>query len=676
MKVLHHIQPRFIIAITVAITVLMALSAFIELRQSRQELYHVMEEEALSLIEAIGRSSHTTILATDQIEGQLAERLLNNAYFIARLDSLGVLTDEQLETFAAANDVYRINVFDRKGRRILTSYTPHSEHARLEAKHSPIEYIKPILEGTTDRLVIGMKEARYTDEFRFAVAVRRTARGGGAIVLNLNAADLLGFRKKVGIGRLMQDLGDNSGVEYVALQDSEGIIAASRRVQELSSFHEDPVLPMLSSHDSSVARTIQFEGREVFEVLRPLKVNDALLGVLRVGLSMDEIHATENRMTRRMAIMSLILVAVGALVLTAIVINQNYRLARQKLAAVQTFTGSVLEHMQDAVVTVSADGRVDLFNKRAQELFGVSDDAVIGKPLLELNNGAAACLGQLFAATSTETEQKIVCGNGSEKTVAISFSTAYGKGGKEESRTAVIRDLTEARRLQQEIERKEKLSAMGELASGVAHEIRNPLNAIAMIAQRLEAEFTPQNDAGEYHSLSRVLKSEAHRVNTIIQQFLRFARPPKANCKPVPVEEFITHISSLFEGQARGKGLHFVAESTSHALLTIDPELMTQALLNLLQNALDATPPGGTITLRCTSSDTLVCISVKDTGTGIPAENVDKIFNLYYSTKPNGTGLGLAITHQIVSEHHGYIAVNSRVGGGTQLDVYLPFESS
>ena len=270
MTLFTNIQPRYIIAITAAIALLMIVSAFFELRQSRQELYHVMEEEAFSLIETVEGSSRNTILATEQIEAQLATRLFNNAYFIARLDSLGLLTNEQLASFAAANDIFRINIFDQKGKKALTNFTPHDEHARLTAKHSPMDFITPILNGDTNRLTIGLKASRYTNEQRFVVAIRRTKRGGGAIVLNLDAADLLEFRKTVGIGKLLRDLGDNSGIEYVALQDSEGIIAASRAVKELSSFDDDVQLTPLMQKDTSITRTVTFEGREIYEVLRPL----------------------------------------------------------------------------------------------------------------------------------------------------------------------------------------------------------------------------------------------------------------------------------------------------------------------------------------------------------------------------------------------------------------------
>ena len=672
MRILSSIQPRSIIAITGAIALLMVASAFLELRQSRQELYHVMEEEALSLMEAVSQSSQNTILATEGIEDQLAERLFNNAYFIAHFDSLGLLTEGDLSAFAAANDVYRINIFDRQGNRILSSYTPHAEHAGLDPRHAPRDYIRPILEGTTDRLVIGLKDARYTGGQRYAVAVRRTAKKGGAIVLNLNADDLLEFRRQVGIGKLVRDLGDNEGVEYVALQDTEGIIAASQGVEELSSIASDSTLHASLAGDTTLTRTAHVEGREVFEVFRPLRVNGAFFGVLRIGLSMDEIHATEERMLRRIGVVSLVLIGLGVLVLTVIMANQNYRLARRRLTAMETFTGNVLEHMQDAVVTVDAKGYVTLFNRRAQDLFGITDDVVVGKPLSGLTTGAAACVRDLFASSAAETERKIVCSDGAERNVAVSLSITRDEHGELESRAAVVRDLTDAKRLQRELQRRDRLSAMGELASGVAHEIRNPLNAIAMIAQRFEKEFLPRSGVREYRSLARVLKSEARRVNGIIQHFLTFARPAKLKLRPVPAQEFLSHVATLFEGQAQARGIDFSVVNTCKNDLHVDRDQMTQAVLNLLQNALDATPPRGSIELRCFRKDQGTVITVQDSGRGIRKDDLDKIFNLYFTTKGEGTGMGLPISHQIVSLHHGSLEVESKEGRGSRFLLTIP----
>jgi two-component system, NtrC family, sensor histidine kinase HydH len=654
------------------VAVLVAASGFFELNQSRKELYHVMHEEALSLSETIVRSGVNNLLATEEVERLLADRLLNNAFFIARLDSATKLGNRDLQAFAAANDLFRINVFDRNGRKILSSHVPAGDHAGMQEKFSPADILRPILDGTIDRLVVGLKEARFEEGERYAVAVRRTRAGGGAVVVNLDANELLAFRKRIGIGKLLGDLGDNSGVAYVALQDRQGIIAAGGTIEELTSFDSDSALASIEEADTVIARIIPFNGTEVYEVVRQFNSGSTPGAVCRVGLATDEIRATEERMLRRVILASILIVAIGALALTVIMANQNFRNVERNYRSMQTFTGNILSQMQDAVVTADAQGTVTLFNARAEELFGIRADVVLGKQVHNEHSGLPPCLPQLLSSPEPHSEQQLVCGNGPVRTVAVTLSRTLAHDGLPESTTAVIRDLTVPRRLEQEIQRKDRLSAMGELASGVAHEIRNPLNAIGMIAQRFDKEFFPQQDASEYKNLTHVLKSEVKRVNGIVQQFLRFARPPSLQMRSVPITPFLAGISTLFAAQADARGVRFAMTGTCDGEAMLDPDQMSQALINLLQNALDATERGGSIELGCRREEKGLVITVSDTGCGMSAEQMRKIFNLYYTTKPEGTGIGLPIAQQVVTLHEGSLHVESEPGKGSRFFIRLP----
>lgn len=667
-----HIQPRYIIAITVVVAGVMVTSAIIELKQSRLELYHVMEEEAMSLVEAVELSSTNNLLSMEHIEDLLAERLLNNAYFIARLDSMGMLGEADLRKIAAVNHIFRINVFDRNGRKVLSSHPRMEEHSGLPQKHTISEVLKPILRGEVTQLVIGLKEARFEEGKRYAVAVRRTRPSGGAIVLNLNADDLLEFRKTIGIGKLITDLGDNSGLEYVVLQDRQGILAASKTVREMTAMDADTFLINAYSGNSLRTRVVSFENRDILEVVKAFAVEGETIGLFRIGFSMDEIRATEARMQRRILIMSIVLLILGALVLLAIIAMQNFRLMEQRYGVMQTFTGNILEHMHDAVVTVDAQNRITLFNRQAETLFGLSSIDVVGRRPDEVGQAGGGCLVHVFSVRKSYDELNIQCAGGVEREVGVTLSETRRPDGTPESRTALIRDLTEERRLEREVQRKDKLTAMGELASGVAHEVRNPINAINMIAHRFQKEFAPKKGAKEYQALAGVLRSEAQRVNGIIQQFLRFARPPKLNLQQISVPEFISHVAKLFESQAKAKGVRFSSTNNCGMMLTLDRDQMTQALLNVLQNALDATPAGGSIGLSCFVKDDDVVFTVEDSGQGIPKDKLDKIFNLYYSTKPDGTGMGLAITQQVIDQHQGTVQVESEEGKGSRFMLKLP----
>ncbi|MBN1448419.1 MAG: GHKL domain-containing protein, partial [Bacteroidetes bacterium] len=226
-------------------------------------------------------------------------------------------------------------------------------------------------------------------------------------------------------------------------------------------------------------------------------------------------------------------------------------------------------------------------------------------------------------------------------------------------------DITEQRRAQEQLQRRDRLTAMGELAGGIAHEIRNPLNAISIIAQRFYTEFEPKADIEEYRQLSSTIRSEVQRANRIITQFLEFARPPRLVLHDSDMTDILRESVDVIRSQARMKHVHVQLMVPESLPIRADREKMQQVFLNLLQNALDAVDDGGEIKcIACRSRDH-VMVSIADNGAGIPEEQQAKIFNLYYTTKASGTGLGLSIVHQIISEHGGEISVTSHPDQGT-----------
>ena len=214
---------------------------------------------------------------------------------------------------------------------------------------------------------------------------------------------------------------------------------------------------------------------------------------------------------------------------------------------------------------------------------------------------------------------------------------------------------------------------MGQLASGVAHEIRNPLNAIGMISQRLGKEFQPKSDEKEFHELTRTVVTEVRRINAIIQQFLKFARPPELDLKRTNLESLIKSVVKLTSAQAQEKGIEISLNLNPIPDLLIDSNQMKQALLNIIQNSIEAIKEKGAINIQSKLiDDREAIIAISDSGIGMSQETLSKIFNLYFTTKSSGTGLGLSLVHQIISQHDGRIEVESEVGKGTRFLIYLP----
>jgi signal transduction histidine kinase len=233
-------------------------------------------------------------------------------------------------------------------------------------------------------------------------------------------------------------------------------------------------------------------------------------------------------------------------------------------------------------------------------------------------------------------------------------------------------------RAQEALRRRDRLAAMGELASTVAHEVRNPLNAIGMSVQRLRREFLADApggsaaDSDERRELLDVLASETGRINRIVQQFLEYARPPRLSFRQVDLGALLRDAAVAVDGLASARGVSIETLIPQTLEAEVDPDQLTAAIDNLLRNAIEASPSGGHVLLRAQSDNGGYVITVKDQGPGIPSQDLPRIFDLYFTTKPEGTGIGLAVTHRIVEGHGGSIEVDSAPGRGTSMIVNLP----
>lgn len=235
--------------------------------------------------------------------------------------------------------------------------------------------------------------------------------------------------------------------------------------------------------------------------------------------------------------------------------------------------------------------------------------------------------------------------------------------------------MQEIKALEAEVDRREHLSMMGNLAATVAHEVRNPLNAISMGLQRLKAEFQPTQDEGEYSRFIELMRAEVHRLNSIVEEFLTLARP--LNIKPdlVKVDQLLKDLTTLTGGDAESSGVEIaVVHHGPRPVVKADPDYLKQVLLNLILNGLQAMPGGGKLTIETSIRDGKMRLSVSDTGVGIAPENVTRIFEPYFTTKSEGSGLGLPIARRIVESHGGTIEVNSQPGTGTRFDIVLPLD--
>jgi two-component system sensor histidine kinase HydH len=660
-----YLKPRNFFFLFLILTVLMFSSALIELRESKQELFQLMSDQAHILLETIITYSRNNILTNFVIEDVIEERLLNNAVTVKMYYEKGLLDNQFLEEFARNNQLFRINIFSTNGKKRFSSYV--GIHQELENDTAPVDLLEPIFSGVVDTLILGLKAASHEEGFRFAVAL--AAEDRSAIVINLDAEKILQFRKEIGFGSLFRKIISNPGIHYAALQDTSGILAASGNIEELEKINSSPFLKSALYDSTLHVREVEFDAEEVFEAVHAFYFEGESVGLFRIGLSLAPLQVIKARIYRRITFISLILLVIGFILLALFLIRQNLDITQKQYQTVETYSRNIIENVSDAIIVFSKTGQIRIFNHSAEKLFHLKAPKVVGRLLLEIfpQELAKDILRNAFSMQ----EINYVMGD-INRDLLISKSR-YLDEEEEWINILVIRDLTDQKRLESQIQRRERLSALGELASGVAHEIRNPLNAIGTVIQQLDRDFEPKSLNTEYHQLTQLVYREVKRMNHTIEDFLKFARPSALNPEEFSLNEFVQDIRDQYTPLMQEKLVDFQIEVKWNGTVRWDRSKMKQVFVNLLQNALEVLNQNGQVLLSILSMEKEVLeITFADNGPGISEEDQRKIFNLYFTTKTGGTGIGLSIVQRIIDQHNGNISLESQIGKGTKFIIRIP----
>lgn len=359
---------------------------------------------------------------------------------------------------------------------------------------------------------------------------------------------------------------------------------------------------------------------------------------------------------------------------------------------------SIIQNLRSGVIIVDQFMKISEINKAAEFLSGYHSEELLGKPLdylfaeknhnnrclyLDVVDDMDTCMGALAEIPMRKKDGEII-------PTEVCLSVIQDINENISGLSCIFQDITTRKTKEQNFARGDKLASLGELAAGMAHEIKNPLAGIAGAMQIMAKNYHVESP---YHFVFNEVQEQVKRLDSFVNNLVQFARPGQINVSDVDVEGVIDKVLFLTMLQLDKKKIAVTKlDGDELSLVQGDAGQLQQALLNIVFNAIDAMEEGGTLTIQsqlmtvstitsihkksikpsCIQKNSMVKISISDTGDGIDAESLEKIFNPFYTTKCKGTGLGLSISHRIIEQHGGAITVKSSLGVGSVFTVLLP----
>jgi two-component system sensor histidine kinase HydH len=545
---------------------------------------------------------------------------------------------------------------------------------------------------------------------------------GAALIRSFEAGARTGIGLRWGgfqLQKLLMEMAEQPDIDYLIVTDTRGTILADSDPLRLGAIYgRDLGLAKISGSEKLAWRQVpNSEGADSFEVYRRFApMREPLPGfpepfqaqppreappavslspgspgspgapspgppaaaapsglVIFVGLNMGPIDAAHEEDKRHTIWMAILFLLIGCAGIISLLFAQGYRTARSSLSRIKAFSDSLVQNMPIGLVATDAGGRLSAFNQTAEAILKRAAGEVLGKPAEEILPGSCRELFRTLALERRLIEREIDCTVAEGRMIPLDViaTTLREEDGAFVGHVILFRDMTEIRRLEEEIARSRRLASLGSLAAGVAHEIRNPLSSIKGFATWFRERY---RENPEDRETAEVMIREVDRLNRVITQLLEFARPLTMDRVATPLPAVIRHALRMVEGDARAKGIVVQTDlSPEIGEIPIDADRMTQVFLNLFQNAITAMEVGGVLRISLARRDEkIVRLTITDTGVGIPGKDLPRVFDPYFTTRPSGTGLGLAIVQKIIEAHGGEVRLESEPGKGTTATILLP----
>lgn len=352
-------------------------------------------------------------------------------------------------------------------------------------------------------------------------------------------------------------------------------------------------------------------------------------------------------------------------------LGRQIRDVKEVFSALKENLDQIMSTLQDGLILFTKDARIVLVSASAERFVGRPRGEMLGYTVEQVFDDST-WLGQIvldaFALRQPVPQREIELERGRRIEISLDF---IAEAGEQLGALLTMRDAESVRRIENEIELSRRLAAIGRLTSGVAHEVKNPINSIVVHLEVLREKLLHIDPETKRHM--DVIESEIHRLDRVVKTLVDFTRPVELKLSEIDLREIVDDVVALAAPDAERQGVNIMAELDSDPIVVrVDADLIKQALLNVVLNGVQAMPDGGPLSVIAERVGQTARIIVRDQGVGIPPDVRDKIFNLYFTTKKTGSGIGLAMTYRVMQLHNGALEFDSEPGQGTRFRLLLP----
>ncbi len=670
---LAPIRLKYLFFVIIVLGVVFFSITYLGIMKARQSLLNIMVDEGRALARSLYLSSGNAIQSGLLLETLSEEKMVGLAKKAEGVFDKNIEPD-QIRQFCQDNDLYSLDILDSSlsvlgSNRWALGFVPEYP----EDVQAVI--IETISQGSGVRGVLSYSDTTPLNVTQYLIYEfppdESPHDSRRLIVLAADAGYLDQIMRQIGIGFLIQEISKQSGIEYIFLQSRDGIIFSSKSLSPVLKIESDPFLESLMQTDTTGWRIHEFDNEEILEIATRFESVSYPPGIYRLGLNLDEFHELSAGYDRQIIIIAVILFLLTLMVVAVVSLNQNYFILDKSYKQIRSMSDTIFERLTSAIFAYDKSGSILAVNAAFYHLTGLTKE-IIGqnletiRPHLPFDIPTPEHQGE----ASVSFEKDITLGDGSVRSVLVGSSLLPEDAGG--GSIILVYDITGRKQLQEENRRRERLSEMGDMAAGVAHEIRNPLNAIGIAAQRLQIEFVPKEEDEDYQVLTRNILSETARLNEILTRFLDLAKTRASESRPVNIIEAIEKAVSPLKDEAGKDGIEISSDCPDAIMVKGNVEKYQQVFINLIKNSMQAVKQDGRITISASIKDHQGIITVSDTGTGFPEDEMSKIFQPYYTTKTDGSGLGLALAYKTITDYEGTIRATNVSNGGACVQITLP----